>query len=139
VSHNHTDLYNWSVFQTHTNTHTQRERERERERESERERDRERRRQRETERDRNSQNPVRRGSGTTELNRTFSKEEIQMAKKHINKCSPSVSIKKCKSKPQKDSTSTLLEYLSSKTPPTTDVGEDVGKKEPSYTAGGNVS
>jgi hypothetical protein len=25
-----------------------------------------------------------------------------------------------------------------KTPPTTGVGEDAGKKEPSYTAGGNV-
>jgi hypothetical protein len=32
-----------------------------------------------------------------------------------------------------------LEQLSSKTPQTTNVGEDVRKKEPSYTAGGNVS
>jgi hypothetical protein len=31
------------------------------------------------------------------------------------------------------------EWLSSRTPPTTNVGEDVGKKEPSYTAGGNAS
>jgi hypothetical protein len=28
--------------------------------------------------------------------------------------------------------------LSSATPPTTGVGEDAGKKEPSYTVGGNV-
>jgi hypothetical protein len=29
----------------------------------------------------------------TELNKTFSKEEIQMAKKHMTKCSPSLAVK----------------------------------------------
>jgi hypothetical protein len=33
----------------------------------------------------------------------------------------------------------VLEWLASRTPPPTNVGEDVGQKEPSYTAGGNVS
>jgi hypothetical protein len=47
-------------------------------------------------------------------------------------------IIKTKQKKTKDSTSLLLEWLSLRTQ-TTNVGEDVGKKEPSYTAGGNAN
>jgi hypothetical protein len=54
-----------------------------------------------------------------------------MAKKHMKKCLPSLAIKEMKIRTTLRFTSLLLEYLSSRTPTTTNVGKDVGKKEPS--------
>jgi hypothetical protein len=36
---------------------------------------------------------------TNELNRAFSKKEVQIAKKHIKKCSPPLAIKEMPIKP----------------------------------------
>jgi hypothetical protein len=44
-----------------------------------------------------------------ELNRAISKEEVQMAKKHMKKCSPCLAKKKMQIKTTLDSTSLLLE------------------------------
>jgi hypothetical protein len=64
----------------------------------------------------------------TELNKTFPKEEIQMAKKHLKKCSPSLTIKAMQLK-------TTLRFLFStvrisiiKKKQPTNVGKDVGEK-----------
>jgi hypothetical protein len=62
-----------------------------------------------------------------------------MAKKHIKKWSPSLAIKEIQIKTTLRFHLTPVSIAIIKLPTTTNVGEDVGKKELSYTAGGKAS
>jgi hypothetical protein len=57
----------------------------------------------------------------------------------MKKCTPSLAIKEIQIKTTWRFYLTLLKELSSKAQTTTNVGKNVGKKEPSYTAGRNVN
>jgi hypothetical protein len=69
-----------------------------------------------------------------ELNRSFSKEEVQMTQKHMLSYLLNIpGHKKIQIKSTLSTTSLMLERVSSRTQTTIKLGEDVRKKKPSYT------
>ena len=74
-----------------------------------------------------------------ELNRHFSKENRQKAKKHMKRCSTSLIIREMQIKTTMRYHYTQSGWLLSKSLQAINAGEGVEKREPSYTVGGNAN
>ena len=74
-----------------------------------------------------------------DMNRRFSKEDIQMANRHMKRCSTSFIIREIRIKTTLRYHLTPVRVAKINTSGKTDVGKGVKKGEPSCTAGGNAN